>query len=84
MITRRTVPSEELERRRRQRLLGVQPLLYTRAQTARVLAVSEATVQRLEKKRLLDPVKLDRESPTGKTHYRCEQVHALASGEVGR
>jgi hypothetical protein len=86
MRRRQVIHQSEIQRHQRQRaaarpalLLDVQPLLYTRAQTARLLNVSIATVQRLQKAGRLTPIKLNKQSP-GMTHYRSAQVHALASG----
>ena len=78
---KKPISPEERERRRQQRLRDLEPLLFSREQVAHLLNCSVATVQRLEKKHLLDPIKLDKECPTGKTHYQRDQVHALASGE---
>jgi hypothetical protein len=50
-------------------------LLYSRRQTAHVLATSYTSVMRLEQRGLLTPVRLN-----ATTHYRCDQVHALAEG----
>lgn len=55
-------------------------LLFTRTQTARLLNVSIATLQRLEKKGVLTPIKLNRSTPSAMTHYRAKQVYELAAG----
>ncbi len=78
---RRPLSAAELERRRQrqaQSIAAVGQLLYTRRQTAHVLAdISVATVIRLENKGLLDKVRLA--GGTGEVFHKAAQVHALAS-----
>ena len=56
------------------------PLLHTRAQAARLLNCSTATLIRLENQGALRAVKLNKESPTACTYYRRDDLIALASG----
>ena len=55
------------------------PLLVTRQQTAKLLACSVMTVQRLEWAGRLKPVRL-LPGPTTKIYYRLRDVHRLAEG----
>jgi hypothetical protein len=84
-IRRNWISDSEKARRARQRqqsLAAVEQLLYSRRQTAHVLGdISIATVQRVEKRGLLDIVRLAG-SPTGAVFHRARQVHELAEGSV--
>jgi hypothetical protein len=55
-------------------------LLHTRAQAARLLNCSTATLIRLENMGTLRAVKLNKESRTACTYYRRDDLIALASG----
>ena len=58
-----------------------QQLLYSREQARRALGgVSIATLQRLEARGLLKPVRLNKGSPTAKVFYRVSDLAALAQG----
>jgi hypothetical protein len=80
---RRPISEHEQTRRAQQReqsLAAIEPLLYSRRQTARVLGnISVATIQRLEARGVLDKIRLAG-SPNGAVYHRAEQVHALAEG----
>jgi hypothetical protein len=52
------------------------PLLYSRAQLARLLSCSVATIQRMERQKLLKPVRLTR-SKVGQCYFRREDVLEL-------
>jgi hypothetical protein len=52
-------------------------LLHTRQQASRMLNCSVMTLIRLEKARVLTPIKLNK--PTGQTYYGHDQLLALAS-----
>jgi hypothetical protein len=54
-----------------------QPLLYTRAQAARLLACSVATLIRAETRGSLRPVRLN-PTPNSKVYYTAADLHALA------
>jgi hypothetical protein len=55
------------------------PLLHTRQQAARLLSVSIATLQRLEKAGVLRPIKLSNKR-TAMTLYKHDDLIVLASG----
>jgi hypothetical protein len=55
------------------------PLLFSRAETARLLSRSIASVIRMEQAGLLEVVKFS-ESPHARAYYRADQVRALADG----
>jgi hypothetical protein len=82
ITTKRKLSEAERQRRaaqraaNRQRLIdGVAPLLYSRAQTARRLSCSIASVIRLEREGRLTVVRL---RDGGDVHHHCSQVDALA------
>jgi len=54
-----------------------QPLLYTRAQAARLLACSVATLIRAQTRGSLRPVRLN-PTPNAKVYYTAADLHALA------
>jgi hypothetical protein len=56
------------------------PLLHSRAQAARLLNCSTATLIRLERQGTLRRVKLNKASPTACTYYRRDDLIALAAG----
>jgi hypothetical protein len=60
-------------------------LLYSRAQARQMLGgISIATLQRLEARGLLKPVRLNRVSATAKVFYRTCDLEALAGGGDAR
>jgi len=74
--------TQRRKQQREQSLATIEQLLYSRAQTARALgSVSIATVQRMEKRGLLNIVRIAG-TPKGKgaVFHRAEQVRALAKG----
>ncbi len=67
-------------RRDQQSVASVERLLYSRTQTAHALGgISIATVQRIERRGLLDKVR-PAGSPKGAVFHRAEQVRKLAEG----
>ena len=59
-----------------------QQLLFTRAQVARLLGCSTATVIRLQGEGRLKPIRLLR-SPTSQVYFRREDVLALTRAQGG-
>ena len=58
----------------------IQPLLFSRKQTATLLGCSISMLLRLESSNDLTPIKLNRHKPNACVFYASTQVHALASG----
>jgi hypothetical protein len=80
-MRRRPISNRERPTRLRQQE-PLSPLLYPRSQAARLLNVSIATLQRLEKSGRLTPIKLNPRSPMASTYYNAAEIAALASGEA--
>ncbi len=59
------------------------PIIYTRLHVAALLGVSVSTVQRIEARGRLRPLKLSG-SQAGRTHYRAEEVERLLNLGRGR
>jgi hypothetical protein len=79
MESRRTAQRAQPVRQRDQNHI-IEPWLYSRAQTARLLNVSTATLVRLEGKGLLHAVKLGG-SPLGGTYYAASEIKQLIGGD---
>jgi hypothetical protein len=57
------------------------PLLYSRRDAAHLLSCSVETLIRLERQGDLNPIRINKKSPTASVYYRREELLKLASGD---